>query len=258
MTMNKTLLKQVQAHAQAELPRECCGVVIRENGRRVYVPCRNDAQTPSEHFIINPEDQCAAEDRGEIVEIVHSHPNALAAPSMADRVSCELHGVPWFILGWPGGDTATIKPEGYQAPLLDREFHHGILDCYALVRDWYAREWSIDLPNFPRRDGWWNEGESLYTRHYEDAGFYRAADLRKGDLIVMQIAAHGGAMPAAPNHAGVYLGDGLLSSAPDLHAAPGTFLHHRYGKRSTRDVYGGMWAERTVMILRHQRAPEST
>ena len=151
MTMNKTLLKKVQAHAEAEFPRECCGVVIRENGRRVYVPCRNDAQTPSEHFIINPEDQCAAEDRGEVVEIVHSHPNALATPSMADRVSCELHGVPWFILGWPGGDTATIKPEGYEAPLLEREFHHGILDCYALVRDWYAREWGIDLPNFPRR-----------------------------------------------------------------------------------------------------------
>ena len=65
-------------------------------------------------------------------------------------------------------------------------------------------------------------------------------------------------MPAAPNHAGVYLGDGLLSSVPGLHAAPGTFLHHRYGKKSSRDVYGGMWAERTVMILRHQRAPEET
>lgn len=256
MTMNKTILKQVQAHAAAELPREACGVVIREGGRRVYVPCRNDAQTPSEHFIINPQDLCAAEDRGEVVEIVHSHPNALATPSMADRVSCELHGLPWFILGWPGGDTATLKPEGYQAPLLDREFHHGILDCYALVRDWYCREWAIELPNFPRRDGWWNEGESLYERYCEEAGFYRVTDLRKGDLVVMQIAAAGGSMPAAPNHAGVYLGDGLLASVPELHAAPGTFLHHRYGKRSSRDVYGGMWAERTVMILRHQKAPE--
>ncbi|WP_267904033.1 hypothetical protein [Pseudomonas saxonica] len=40
---------------------------------------------------------------------------------------------------------------------------------------------------------------------------------------------------------------------PDLHAAPRTFLHHRYNKKSSRDVYGGMWADYTVLILRHQK-----
>lgn len=69
-------------------------------------------------------------------------------------------------------------------------------------------------------------------------------------MIVMQINAD------APNHAGIYLDDGLLASEPDVHPAPGTFLHHRYNKKSTRDVYGSMWADYTVLILRHQRMPE--
>ena len=30
-------------------------------------------------------------------------------------------------------------------------------------------------------------------------------------------------------------------------------LHHRYNKKSSRDVYGGMWADYTVLILRHQK-----
>lgn len=248
--MNKSVMQQIQIHAAACYPQECCGVVIRERGRAVYVPCRNDAQTPSEHFIINAQDKADAEDRGEVLLIVHSHPDTPAQPSMADRVSCELHEVPWLILGWPSGQVEQFQPSGYQAPLLGRAFAHGLLDCYALCRDFYQREWGLTLPNYPRRDGWWNNGESLYERYYREAGFYPVNDLRKGDMLVMQINA------PAPNHAGIYLGDGLLSSHPELHPAPGTFLHHRYNKASSRDVYGGMWADCTRLILRHERAPE--
>ena len=248
--MNKTLIKQVQAHAAAEYPKECCGVVIAEGGRQKYVPCRNDASTPSEHFIINPEDLANAEDRGEIRVIVHSHPDVPPQPSMADRVSCELHEKPWAIISWPSGELFEFKPCGYQAPLLGRDYGHGLLDCYALCRDYYSREHGIELPNYPRRDGWWKTGESLYEKYYDEAGFYPVSDLRKGDMILMQIDAN------APNHAGIYLGDGLLTSVPDLHAAPRTFLHHRYNKKSSRDVYGGMWADYTVLILRHQKIAE--
>jgi len=44
-----------------------------------------------------------------------------------------------------------------------------------------------------------------------------------------------------PNHAGVYLGDGIM-------------LHHLYGRLSSRDVYGGYWREVTRLTLRHESA----
>lgn len=248
--MNKTVMTQIRRHAAEQYPKECCGVVIRADGRPQYRPCRNDALTPSEHFILNPEDFALAEDTGELLAVVHSHPDVPAQPSMADRVSCELHELPWLIISWPSEQVVEFNPCGYQAPLIGRTFAHGLLDCYTLCRDFYQREWAIELPNFPRRDGWWNTGESLYERYYQQAGFYPVSEPRKGDVLVMQIQAD------APNHAGIYLEDGLLASEPSIHAAPNTFLHHRYNKASSRDVYGGMWAECTRLILRHERAPE--
>ncbi|MCS3467389.1 proteasome lid subunit RPN8/RPN11 [Pseudomonas sp. JUb42] len=248
--MNNTLLKQIQRHAAEQYPKECCGVIIEENGTQQYVPCHNDATTPSEHFIINPHDKAAAEDRGEILTIVHSHPDVLPQPSMADRVSCELHELPWCIVSWPSGEYFEFAPSGYQAPLIGREFAHGLLDCYALCRDFYWREWGLELPNFPRRDGWWKTGESLYERYYQQAGFYPVTEPQYGDMLVMQIDAQ------APNHAGVFLGDVGLNTEPGLHPVKYSFIHHRYNKKSSRDVYGGMWADCTRLMLRHKSVSE--
>lgn len=233
--MNRQTLDAVRIHAAADYPREACGLVIVAKGRERYVPCRNIAGG-TEHFILTAEDFAAAEELGEVVAVVHTHPDAPATPSEADLVACESSGLPWYILAWPADDLRVIEPVGYQAPLVGRQFAHGVLDCYALVRDWYRRERGIDLPDFPRRDGWWHEGEDLYMRQYADAGFVAVSqdtpELR-GDVILMQVRA-----PVA-NHAAVYVGDGLM-------------LHHLHGRLSSRDVYGGYWQEITRCVLRYQ------
>ncbi|WEU67280.1 C40 family peptidase [Xanthomonas phage JGB6] len=133
--------------------------------------------------------------------------------------------------------TAAIEPSGYVAPLVGREFHHGILDCYTLVRDYYQQEMNITLKDYERADGWWERGENLYMKNLEDCGFYQVSEreIKVGDMILMQIRSN------EPNHAGVYLGDGL-------------FLHHLYGRLSSRDVYGGYWRDATRFVVRHKDA----
>ncbi|MGY4848624.1 NlpC/P60 family protein, partial [Pasteurella multocida] len=118
--------------------------------------------------------------------------------------------------------------------LYGRKFIHGMTDCYGFVRDWYQQELGIELPNYNRVDGWWNEGENLYVDNFENAGFYQVDDLQVGDMIVMQINA------TVPNHAGVYLGDGLIG-------------HHLYGRFSSKDVYGQFYRDRTTHIMRHKK-----
>lgn len=233
--MNAETLAAVRAHAQADYPREACGLVVVVKGRERYVPCRNVAEG-SEHFVLPAEDYAAAEDMGEVIAVVHSHPDAPATASEADRVACEASGLPWHIVSWPADDLRTIEPSGYQAPLVGREFAHGVLDCYTLVRDWYQRERGITLPDFPRRDDWWQHGEDLYMRHYAEAGFVAVSQdqaEQAGDVILMQLRS------PVPNHAGVYLGDG-------------TMLHHLHGRLSSRDVYGGYWQEITRCVLRYR------
>jgi proteasome lid subunit RPN8/RPN11 len=243
--MTPTLIAAIGKHAQGQYPRECCGLVVVIKGRRRYVPCTN-AAAGTDHFILPAAEYAAADDLGEIVAIVHSHPDAPAQPSQADLVACEASGLPWHIVrvdlvdGVPlAGELVTIEPTGYEAPLVGRQFAHGVLDCYQLIVDWYARERGIELKQFVRADNWWNDGESdLYNEGFPQAGFVKLADsapMEVGDVILMQIRALNG----VPNHAAIYLGDDLI-------------LHHLHGRLSSRDIWGGYFKECTTAVLRYK------
>jgi proteasome lid subunit RPN8/RPN11 len=67
---------------------EFVGVVRR------YIPCENTATDPNEEFRIAPEDYAAAEDMGEVMGIVHSHPDATSRPSPRDLAICEATELP--------------------------------------------------------------------------------------------------------------------------------------------------------------------
>lgn len=228
----------IREHAEAEYPREACGLLIVVKGKQRYVPCRNIAATPIENFILHPEDLANAEDVGEVVGVVHSHPDMPATMSQADLVVCEQGELPWYIVsvGRNGceGEICRYTPTGYAAPLIGRQFSHGVLDCYTLVRDYYAENLGIKLLDFERRDNWWHNGEDLYMRQFADAGFVVVNDgLQLHDGIIMQVRS-----PVA-NHAGVYIGDGQM-------------IHHMYGRLSTRDVYNGYFQEVTRAVVRHK------
>lgn len=232
--MTEETLAEIRAHAAREYPRESCGVVIIRKGRERYCPCRNVADGP-EHFHLHPADAAEAEEQGEVITIVHSHPNIAPQPSEADRVGCEESGVPWLIVNWPTGVVQQFEPSGYVAPLVGRMFSLGVLDCYTLIQDYYARELSIRLANVPRSGEWWKRGEDLYRDHFAAIGFVKIdeAALRRHDLIVMQLGAD------IANHGGIYLGDGRM-------------LHHPMGRLSGREVYGGYWRTIAVLWLRHR------
>lgn len=242
--------RAIREHAEAEYPKECCGLIVAVGRREKYVPCRNLGD--GDHFVMNPKDYAAAEELGPIQAIVHSHPDVAAAPSEADLVACEASKKPWVICSVfkaKAHELRIFRPSGYKAPLVGRMFFHGVLDCYALVKDFYERELGIELPDFDREDDWWSKGQNLYMDHFRDAGFTpleKGETLDYGDVILMQIRAK------VTNHAGIFLGTHPLKEAPNLHPVPNAFLHHMYGRLSERAVYGGYWAEHTTLIVRHR------
>lgn len=248
--MRKQILSAIQAHAAEEYPREACGVVIGNGKGQQYVSCRNTASQPLEEFRLHPEDYAAAEDLGEVVAIVHSHPDATSRPSPHDLAMCEASGMPWHILSWPEGDLRTIAPAG-NIPLLGRPFVHGAWDCWQVCADWYQREWGLEFERFARQDGWWEQadGPSLYEEYFEAAGFYQVDAPQRGDMIVMAVG-----KTAHPNHAGIYLGaDAALPGEDSKVFGAGPFLlHHLFGKPSEVIVYGGNWHERARLVLRHK------
>jgi proteasome lid subunit RPN8/RPN11 len=225
-------LADLKAHAARAYPREACGLLVANGHKAVYVPCENVATEPELRFRIQPRAYLDAERHGPIIAVCHSHPNGRAQPSEADRAACEACKLPWYIFAYPADELVRIEPCGYRVPLVGREFVHGVLDCYALVRDFYAQELKIELPDYERPDDWWEHGQDLYLDNFQKAGFRRVDTLQKYDGILMQIRS-----PTA-NHAAVYLGDDII-------------LQHLAGTLSHRTVYGGYWAKNTMMFVRH-------
>jgi proteasome lid subunit RPN8/RPN11 len=225
-------------HAKLEFPREACGLVVSwKDEEPVYMPCQNLAQNQKD-FIMDPADLVQAEDAGwKVLRVFHSHPNAHATPSQADLVGCEASGLPWSIYALPGASWEEVFPSGYRAPIVGREYACGILDCYALIRDWYREVRGVELLDFERKEDSFSKGESLYMEGFRKTGFEPIdGPMEEGDVILMQIRA------PVPNHGAIYLGRDLM-------------LHHLANRLSSREVYGGYWRKCTRLVIRFKGLP---
>lgn len=237
MLLGPDVAAAIQADALARYPQEACGAVTASG----YHAFPNVAADPLHHF------DCAAACRplqvsGELLAVVHSHPDGPDAPSEHDIQQQRAMDVPWGLVvtdgeavgdPWFWGDS--IEPP----PLLGRDFRHGPSgtdgrgDCGALIRDYYRIERGILIPDFPRADHWWTDGKDLYQDHYAEAGFLQASqdDPQPGDVVLLQFRS-----PVA-NHAAIYVGGGLI-------------LHHLEGRLSREEPIIG-WIKFVRGWLRH-------
>ena len=233
-------------HAAACYPRESCGLLVN----REYIECQNIAASDSE-FKIDPRDVVRAEKLGKIEAIVHSHPDGSTKPSTFDRLQMQHHNVPWVIVAYPEIDIKVHAAKKYKAPLINREYIHGVLDCFSIVRDYYRRELDINIDNFEREDLWWESagGPDLYIDNFASQGFVQVQDLQRHDVILCRV------QPTEHvNHALIYLGDNgdLTSETTETALNDHLVLHHPYMRRSRREIYGKVWQERKAIIVRHK------
>lgn len=219
------LYPEIAAHMAAAYPREGCGLIV--DGR--FVPIENTAEDAEYEFTM-PADTVLRYPH--IDAVIHSHPDGPDCPSEADMRGQLAMAVPWGLCT-VSADKDVSRPwywgaDEFTPPLVGREFRHGPSgsdgagDCYALIRDWYRLERGVALPEFPRSDGWWNDGLDLYAEHFREAGFREipAAEARDGDVFFMKI------LSARENHAGIMTGDCQL------------ILHHLSGRLSREEPMG--------------------
>ena len=200
-------------HAKDQDPKEAVGLLLNVKGKQRYFPCQNLAITNHQEFILNPEDYVKADNLGEIIGIVHSHPITPPTPSQADRISCEHSNLPWYIVNPKTEQWADLKPEGYRPQLCGRPWVWGITDCWSLVRDWYKQEKNIELIDYERS---MTPEEflknPLFEKYAKNTGFRELANdeaLKKGDVLLMSI------LHPTLIHVAIFLGDMVLHHLAD-------------------------------------------
>jgi proteasome lid subunit RPN8/RPN11 len=101
-------LEVIIAHARAEAPAECCGMLVGA-GTAIdeAAPARNVSASPT-RFLIDPRDHLdarrAARSRGlEVLGFYHSHPTSPAWPSPSDITEAAYPDAVYLIVSLAGG-----------------------------------------------------------------------------------------------------------------------------------------------------------
>ena len=240
--MSKQLEEIMRNEGIAVYPKEACGLIVTDRKRSIAVPCKNVAEDPCAHFMIDPTDYANACQLGEVIGVWHTHVELSPKPSEADLACCEVTALPWYIMGIYRAEdgsfhTSPIEsfgPSGFEMPYVGRPYVMGVFDCFSLLRDFYGREFNIPLKDYPRI----REDGDLNRAHMPEVatelGFVRLLDEvpRHGDVFLIQTDHD------FPGHIAIYLEGGLI-------------LHHMHGRLSMRDVYGGYWFKHTTHHLRY-------
>ena len=96
--------------AIAEEPREACGLIVLLGEVETYVPCKNLADE-DDYFVLDPSDYAAAEDKGAVLAVFHSHPSGRSDPSPNDIKACNLSKLPWWIYSVKSQAWSYLEPE---------------------------------------------------------------------------------------------------------------------------------------------------
>lgn len=228
---------EIISFCKEKAPHEACGVVSIVKGRYRWIPCTNVHHIPTEHFSISPIEYANAEDGGEVVAVVHSHPSSSASPSQADIESWKSDNVDWLIIGLENETPQThwLRAAQEKKPLYGRKYVWGVNDCFSFLRDFYDQELDIKLNDFYRPEKFWEQGLELFLDNYLNEGFttVEMKDLAYGDAVLMAIGTN------ISCHVAVYVGDNKIA-------------HHLNGRLSCVDVYGQFYRDRTTLIGRHK------
>ena len=114
MTIPRELAEQLVAHARAELPNECCGMIAGRDGTAVRVFRATNSEGSPFMYVMDPHEQLRILDEidrvgWDLLAIYHSHTRSAAYPSRTDVDLAFYPGVAYLIVSLADRDTPEIR-----------------------------------------------------------------------------------------------------------------------------------------------------
>ena len=225
--------KEILKYFLDKYPEEACGILQNKKGKLIWIPSTNEADDKENHFIINSDDYLQASLTGDIYAVVHSHPDASAELSEADKKASDYLGVRYIVYSIPDGEKVEYIPK--KQSLLGRKYEFGKNDCYVLARDFYKEKFNINLPIIQFKDNWWDIGLNYFDDLFEEFGFVEVEEPQFGDLVFFKVFNH------VPNHCGVYLEEDI-------------FMHHAVDRLSCRESLYPLWIKKVSRYVRYAKS----
>jgi len=220
MTLEETTKTSIKRHATKDIPRECCGLLVEEDGGLATLECQNVSETPTQHFSIKPSDYVKASRRGKIKAVYHSHNSNNDKFSLNDMAHSRSHEIP-FVLYSTGKDCFSVfDPRKNKTFLYDKAFKLEESDCYTVVKEYY-KDLGIELADVKgcRLDSAWHKKnpsliQDLFNLnklnpHLPITELPPTSEVKQHDVLVFEFV-----KGAGPHHVGVYLGDGTIMHHP--------------------------------------------
>ena len=113
MRISQALYDEMVAHARADAPNECCGMIASRDGEAIKVyPAENAAASPLRYEIDGAEQyriQMAIDDEGlELGAIYHSHTRSVPYPSQTD-INLAFYPDTVYVIVGLAGDEPGVK-----------------------------------------------------------------------------------------------------------------------------------------------------
>lgn len=114
LNLDKKYADEMIAHAQAEAPNECCGILAGINDRIIKLYRTTNTEHSPYRYRIEPREMLAIykeiQDNGwKLLGVYHSHTHTEAYPSPTDKQSIVLPGSIYFIISLSDPDQVVIR-----------------------------------------------------------------------------------------------------------------------------------------------------
>lgn len=228
---------EIKKHSLEFPKEEVCGFVLDNN---TIFRARNISSLKNKTFSVYPLDYLAAEEKGKIVAVYHSH-ILTKEFSEFDKVNSTNHNKIYVMYCLKSDSFHIFYPNNYSNKYIGRQFNYKTNNCYTIIKDFYKNELNINIEaNIPElNEDWYKNNPNLILDEFNKSTQFKSIsnwqqNIKKYDIIFFNYLN----IDNSPHHLGMYIDDGI-------------FLHLPRRQYSKMEIFDNFFQSKVFDVIRY-------